>query len=475
MSATTAGSAGYEGPGESRQEDRLQGRVFRVLIIAGDLLVLSVGLATSGVHLLAVGDLLIWALLIAIAGSITLPKDGYHLGFDLPVLLGAGLVFGPLVAGMLGLVAVFDIRELRRDVSADVALFNRAEISLSAMAAAAVFQSLSIPLGDWPWTAVAGLVALVADVFVNYCLVAGYWGSKTGRPILEVASEMRFGPAKSFVPTYACFGFMGVLIAEAYVGLGILGVVAFVGPVLVARQAFSHRQLLDRANQSLGVTRRALAQVDRRVAKERKDERLTLAGELHDEILPPLFQVHLMAQVLRQDLASGRLLDLDEDLPALLEATEMAQSATRSLVRDLRRSALGAQGLLPTIRLLAEQLESSGAPRIVLDLEEVGASANCELLIYQVVREALTNAARYSKGQRITVSLRGASDGEASDSIRFAVVDDGIGFDPRTVDSDDHFGLQLIAERVDAVGGAVTIDSRLGDGTSVQAVLPFIT
>jgi signal transduction histidine kinase len=211
------------------------------------------------------------------------------------------------------------------------------------------------------------------------------------------------------------------------------------------------------------------------VAKERKDERLTLAGELHDEILPPLFQVHLMAQVLRQDLASGRLLDLDEDLPALLEATEMAQSATRSLVRDLRRSALGAQGLLPTIRLLAEQLESSGAPRIVLDLEEVGASANCELLIYQVVREALTNAARYSKGQRITVSLRGASDGEASDSIRLAVVDDGIGFDPRTVDSDDHFGLQLIAERVDAVGGAVTIDSRLGDGTSVQAVLPFIT
>jgi len=436
-------------------------------VVLGDVAVLTVAVAGGAFHPPAAGDLIIWGLLIAVSGSITLPKDGFHLGFDLPVLLGAGLAFGPLMAGLLGLLAVFDVCEFRRDVSLEVALFNRAEVSISAMAGAAVFQACSAQLGHWPWTAAAGVLALGTDVAVNYCLVAGYWASRTGRSLIGAASEMRFGPARSFVPTYASFGFVGVLIAEVYIRLGIIGVVGFVAPVLMARQAFSHRQLLDIANESLGVTRRALDQLDRRVAKERRDERLTLAGELHDEILPPLFQVHLMAQVLRQDLGAGRLLDLDEDLPALLEATEVAQSATRELVRNLRRSSLGAQGLLPTIRLLAQQLETSGSPRIVLDLQEVVATDTAQLLAYQVVREAVTNASRYSKAQSIDVRLA-SHDGR----ITVSVVDDGIGFDPRDVDLDDHFGLQLIVERVQAAGGEVIVDSRLGSGTSVAATLP---
>lgn len=438
------------------------------MVILGDFAILGVALAKGAVHPPPVTDLAIWGLLVAASGSISVSKDGFHLGFDLPVLLGAGLVFGPLMAGLLGLVAAIDVFEFRRDVSLEVALFNRAEVSISAMAGAAVFQAISIPLGHWPWTAAAGLLALAADVVVNYCLVAGYWASRTGRSLLSMASEMRFGPAKSFAPTYACFGFMGVLIAEGYVRLGMIGAVGYVAPVLIAHQAFSHRQALESANQSLGITKRALEKLDGRVAKERRDERLTLAGELHDEILPPLFQVHLMAQVLKQDLSTGRLLDLDEDLPALLEATEIAQSATRVLVRNLRSSSLGAQGLLPTIRLLAQQLETSGSPTIVLELQEVVAPYASQLLAYQVVREAVTNASRYSKAQSITVRLE-----SAEGLLRVSVVDDGIGFDSRGVDLDEHFGLQLIAERVQAAGGDVIVDSRLGSGTTVVASLPI--
>ena len=329
MSTAAVGSTNLTDSRKSRQVDKPRPRIFPWVVIVGDVAVLGSALFWGAIHLPPLQDLILWGVLVAVSGAITVTKEDFHLGFDLPVLLAAGLVFGPLAAGLLGLLAVFDVREFRREVSPELALFNRAEISISAMAGAAVFWLISPPLTNFPWTAVAGLLALTADVAVNYCLVAAHCASRTGRPLLQVASEMRFGPARYFVPTYACFGFMGVLIAEAYVDLGIVGVVGFVGPVLIARQAFSHRKLLDRANDSLGITQRALDQLDRQVAKERKDERLTLAGELHDEILPPLFQVHLMAQVLKQDLNTGRLLDLDEDLPALIQATEIAQSATR--------------------------------------------------------------------------------------------------------------------------------------------------
>ena len=55
---------------------------------------------------------------------------------------------------------------------------------------------------------------------------------------------------------------------------------------------------------------------------------------------------------------------------------------------------------------------------------------------------------------------------------RLMVRDRGVGFDIRTVDTSKHFGLQLLAERVEAAQGRVVVDSRLGEGTTVTAVLP---
>lgn len=99
-------------------------------------------------------------------------RTGAWLAFDLPIVLGAGLVFGPLGAGLVGLIGAFDIRELRRDLSFSRALFNRAQVSLSGIAGAAVFQSLGGDLGAWPAAAAIGVAALAADCLVNYALVA---------------------------------------------------------------------------------------------------------------------------------------------------------------------------------------------------------------------------------------------------------------------------------------------------------------
>src|SRR5437773_1997817 len=107
-----------------------------------------------------------------------------------------------------------------------------------------------------------------------------------------------------------------------------------------------------------------------------------------------------MGQVLRQDLNSGRLLDLDVDLPELLAAAEAAQTVIRDLMRDLRQSSLGPAGLNATLELLARQLETAGSAPITLDLHDVGGSSACQLLAYQVAREALNNAARHSRASK---------------------------------------------------------------------------
>lgn len=224
------------------------------------------------------------------------------------------------------------------------------------------------------------------------------------------------------------------------------------------------------ADRTLERSHRALKTVTKRIADERRDERLNVAAGLHDEVLPPLYKVHLMGQVLRQDLASGRLLALEDDLPELLDATERASEAMRVVIRELRRSSLGPGGLTETLRLLVKHFEQECDARFSVELEDVGGAPLIQLLVYQVAREALYNAVRHSGASEIRVRLvREATD------MRIVVSDNGRGFDPDAVDSAAHFGLQLVRERVELAGGLVRVESRPGGGTELIARLPAET
>ena len=176
-----------------------------------------------------------------------------------------------------------------------------------------------------------------------------------------------------------------------------------------------------------------------------------------------------MGQVLKEDLDAGRLLDLDADLPELLAATAASQAAIRQVVDQLRRSSLGPEGLVGTIRLLAEHLQSNGAPPMDLHLEDLDGSDEALLVLYQVAKEALTNAAKYSKAGRVTVRIWE----EEEHNGRLIVSDTGVGFESSNVDLRNHFGLQLMRERVESRGGKLVVESRLGEGTTVAAKLPL--
>jgi signal transduction histidine kinase len=459
-----------EGPTSQAQLHEPAGlRALEALVIAVDLAVVVIGLWVAGLpEMPALYVFAAWTLLVAVAGLMPVPTvRGVSLGLDLPLVLGTGLVFGPLAAGVVAFVGVLDVRELRREVTLSRALFNRAQVSLSAMAGASVFLAAGGHLGTWPWAAVAGLLALFVDSLVNYLLVGTYWALKDDQSLPVVLQGMRLGPIDSFLPTYLCFGFLSVFVGEAYLAWGLAGVLACVAPVALARQAFLHRNLLERADLEIKRGEAALLRASQCMAEERRDERMVIAGELHDEVLPPLFKVHLMGQVLRQDLNAGHLLALDDDLPELIEATEVAQSAARGMLGVVRRSSLGPGGLGPTLAMYSRQLEGSGAPPIELDLGSCSASEVSQLLCYQVAREALNNVLKHARATRARVRLR--SDGEV---IRLMIEDNGKGFDPRKVDRESHHGLQMLLERVEACGGMAAVDSELGLGTRVVAVVP---
>jgi signal transduction histidine kinase len=256
--------------------------------------------------------------------------------------------------------------------------------------------------------------------------------------------------------------------ALAYVSVGMWAVLSLLAPLVLAWLTYEQAQRLHSATQAIAEKNRALAMATQRAADERRDERRVLAGELHDEVLPALFKVHLMAQVLRRDLERGHLLELDDDLPQLIAAADGAQRSIRELLGDLRRSPLGRDGLVGTVRMLVSQLQATSDIGIELQAEDVGdASYVSQLVAYQVIREAATNAAKYSRGRSVFVTLR-----DDADFIRVSVSDDGVGFDRSSVDPKVHFGVQLMQERTEALGGTFVVDSRIGGGTTVAAAIP---
>jgi signal transduction histidine kinase len=161
----------------------------------------------------------------------------------------------------------------------------------------------------------------------------------------------------------------------------------------------------------------------------------------------------------------------------LREVTAETLEAVRKLAVELRPATLDDLGLVAALEAYTE----SYASRIPLKLE-FGAHGfddhagrlppQVELVLYRVVQEALTNAAKHSLAERVRVELwRSPSD------VVARVIDDGHGFDVEDVMRSRERGLGLFGmqERLALVRGQLVIDSSPGRGARIEAHVPLGT
>ncbi|HEX5914979.1 MAG TPA: histidine kinase, partial [Rubrobacter sp.] len=336
----------------------MQFKLFALMVVLLNVgLLVMAGLNSPGASPATPFEFLIWVVLVAVAGLVPLNSGkGPALAMDLPLLLAAAFSFGPWSSGLIALLGAADVREFRHEVSFLRAIWNRSQTSLSVMSASVVFSIVG-GLGVWPRTPLAGIAALAADASVNYLIVGVGTSLRTGSALGSSLRAMRIGSPTMFLLTYACFGFLGILIAEAYLAFEVPGLLASVAPIVLGRQAFAHRSRLDDVERSLAESSTALRRVDERIAEERRNERNRIAAALHDEVLQDLYNVTIRAQVLRQDLLNGRLLELEDDLPAVIQASEAAVEDLREVIQGLRSAAIGHAGLIETLNLFARRMQ----------------------------------------------------------------------------------------------------------------------
>ncbi len=172
---------------------------------------------------------------------------------------------------------------------------------------------------------------------------------------------------------------------------------------------------------------------------------------------------------LREQL-SGLSNDVDRDaapktallLDQLVSATAGAMATLDSLAAGVYPPRLASEGLAAA---LTEQAAKAALP-ITVHAEDVGRyPAEVEAAVYFSVLEALQNVAKYANADSARVLLT-----QERDRLRFEVVDEGAGFDPAATRKGT--GLQGMADRLDTVGGTMTLRSEPGQGTTVSGLVP---
>jgi signal transduction histidine kinase len=151
------------------------------------------------------------------------------------------------------------------------------------------------------------------------------------------------------------------------------------------------------------------------------------------------------------------------------ELAAEARTETQHALEDLRDLARGIYPPLLADQGLTAALEAQARKSpLPVEVQPDGLGRypqEAEAAAYFCVLEALQNAAKYAEASRVVVRLE-AQDGH----LRFEVVDDGRGFDVAATPRGS--GLQNMADRVEALGGSLEVESSPGSGTTVTGRIP---
>jgi signal transduction histidine kinase len=152
----------------------------------------------------------------------------------------------------------------------------------------------------------------------------------------------------------------------------------------------------------------------------------------------------------------------------LQDTVRTAVDRLRQLMFELRPPALDRDGLVAALRLYLEQAGEEAGLEMSLDhrllTEPEGTT---RLALYRIVQEAVTNVRKHAEARSASVTIE-----EREGGILVRVSDDGVGFDASNGSPPGHLGLSAMREHAEIAGGRLTIRSRPGEGTTVEAWVP---
>ncbi len=205
-----------------------------------------------------------------------------------------------------------------------------------------------------------------------------------------------------------------------------------------------------------------------------REERVRLAQEMHDILAQALATLSLKAESALDLLDIGRIEETQTDLRDMKRMADDAFSLVREEIFGLRAFDSLTSRWLPTLRDYLEDYRLYYGLEVRLLIQDESAANlpdTTNVQVFRIIQEALTNVRRHAKATQAWVSFQRHDDG-----VLIEIKDDGVGFDLAQVmqKSGDHYGLAIMRERVESVGGRITLNSQPGEATRLEVWVPVM-
>ncbi|MGH2829074.1 MAG: GAF domain-containing sensor histidine kinase [Vicinamibacterales bacterium] len=215
----------------------------------------------------------------------------------------------------------------------------------------------------------------------------------------------------------------------------------------------------------------ALAGLVRETIQVQEEERRRVATEIHDGVTQQLvsiwFRVHACQKLLERGAHPQALQEIEQTKNAIDETLAEARNA----IYNLRPATLDDLGLVAALHEFATRYTGETGVKVSIVAPEIlRLSPHIETALFRITQEALANVRKHARATTATVTL----DPER-EAVTLAVADDGCGFDVDAFNrsrSTTSFGLVGMRERVELVGGRMTLRSSPGKGTTLSVTVP---
>jgi two-component system NarL family sensor kinase len=207
-----------------------------------------------------------------------------------------------------------------------------------------------------------------------------------------------------------------------------------------------------------------------RVVGSQEEERARLSRDLHDGISQELVSIKLQVE--------AGIAKLDEPASPARAAFERAGSHLNHVLGEVRRISHGLRpailddlGLAAALDHLAQEFDSDSGlhTEFITRGNTEGLSPVSNTALFRIAQEALTNIKRHANASNVEIHLIGLAK-----TVELLVIDDGHGFAVARIDVHPKHGIGLrnMHERMESVGGKLSLVSTPGQGTKVIAVIP---
>jgi len=225
-----------------------------------------------------------------------------------------------------------------------------------------------------------------------------------------------------------------------------------------------------KTEEALQFSHEQLRKVTSHLEIAREQERRAIAREIHDELGQSLavlkMDVHWLLRHLpnKNDAIHTKLLEMDTHL-------EHTVRTVQRLVAELRPCLLDDLGLSAAIEWLANKVhERLGITiDVVSKPEDIKLDDSCNITVFRIFQEALTNISRHSEASQVDVRLE-----LKDDVVTMCVKDNGGGMTEEQMNSSNAFGLIGMRERTAHLNGELEITSEIGRGTAISLTIPVV-